>query len=60
MEKQQKRYLKIKKSHNEAPVIKKEKQLKPLYKFLIVTGLFILCIGAIIAIVLLLVKKYHS
>ncbi|GAA5414300.1 hypothetical protein [Ureaplasma ceti] len=60
MEKQAQRYTKTKKKLTQEPEVKKERELKLSHKLLIVSVMFILCIGAIVAIVLLLVKKYHS
>ena len=61
MEKSQnKRYKKTKKIVNNDVIVKKETQLKPIYKFLIVFGLFVLCIAAIVGVVIVLVQKYHG
>ena len=57
---QETRYKKVKKVNNNEVVNKKEKQLKPIYKVLIVAALFVLCIAAIVGVVIVLVQKYHG
>lgn len=60
MQNQDNRYKKIKKVKDNNLTKKEKTPLKTGYKIAIIGALFLLCLGAVVAVVILLVQKYHG